>query len=91
LGSCIIPALGPYRHFGAAFDFGFNANLAEAAGRSGICGLIADGVLIADVVRHLAADFIDFIERLGEKCQAASPLRDNFQRLTGLPRVLFIA
>ena len=63
----VVAALGPHYQFAVAFGLGFDANRAEAAGGSGIRGLVADGVLILDVARHFPADFIDFIECLGKK------------------------
>jgi hypothetical protein len=56
-----------------AFHFGFDSDLPEAAAGSGIGWLIADVVLVADVVRNLPASFIDFVEGLRKK--ARPPVR----------------
>src|SRR5882757_3488158 len=62
---------------------GVNANHAVAAGGFCIGGLIADRVLITDVVGDSLADLVDFVEGARKESDAAGLLRQNLQSATG--------
>jgi hypothetical protein len=53
--------------------------------------MVADGVLIADIVRHRAADFVDLIQSLGKECDSAGALGDDFERTPGTFGMLFVS
>src|SRR5580698_3371055 len=69
----IIPALGSDYEFRVALDLGLDADRPETAAGPGVRWLIADGVLIADIVGDLPADLTHLVERGGEKGKAAGP------------------
>src|SRR5713101_7155047 len=87
----IVSAFGPHDQLAVAFHFGFDSDLPEAAAGPGIRWLVANGVLIANVVRDLPADLVYFIQRLREKRQAAGALGDDFQCPLGSLGMFFIS
>src|SRR5271163_4710901 len=91
LGACVVAALGSDGEFAVSFGFGLNPDRAEAAAGSGIGWLVADRVLIADVVRHLPADLIHLVESAGEKGEASGSLRYDLERPARALGMLFVA
>jgi len=91
LGARVVTGFGADHQLTVPFSAGFHANLAEASGLLGMGGLVSDGVLIADVVRDVAADLVDFVERLGKKSYAAGTLGNDLERTLGKFRMLFVA
>src|ERR1700727_2923900 len=87
----IVSALGPHGHLAMSLNFIFHPDLPETSARSRIRRLIPNGVLIADVVRHLLADLIHFIQSLGKKRQSAGPLRNDLERAPGTFGMFLIA
>src|ERR1700732_2411146 len=90
LGSGVVPALGPHHQLAVTLGFRVHADLPKTTAGSRIRWLISNGVLIPDVVRHLPADLIHFVQRLRKKRQASGPLRDNLQRMLGSLGLLFV-
>src|SRR5215469_14604319 len=54
-----------------ALLFGQNLHAAEAVISRGLGGVIADGVLAANVARHLGCDLVHLLQRTGKVCDAA--------------------
>src|SRR5579871_1584306 len=90
-GPRVVAALGADDHFAVAFGFGFDAHYPEPSGASGIGGLVADRILIADVMGDGAADLVHFIKSLGEESHPARTFRDHIQSALRPFRVLFIS
>ncbi len=86
----IVSALGAHHHLAVSLGLGLDANLAKAAVPPGIGRLVADGVLIPDVARNRPADFVHFIQRLGEECDPARALCNDLQRTLGALGMFFV-
>src|SRR3974390_1630168 len=85
----VVAAFGADGEFAVAFGLGVDFDLAKAAAALGVGRFVADGVLVADVVRGLLADGVDFVDGLGEKGDAAGFLGDELQRFVGAALLLF--
>src|SRR5262252_7080054 len=62
----------------------------EFVGFFGNARLVADGVLIADVVGDRAADFVHLVQGLGKKRDSAGAIGQDLQRLLGAFGMLLI-
>src|SRR5579864_4211686 len=91
LRSGVVAALGANREFVVAFGFGIDANLAETAIGAGVRGLVADQILVADVMGDGLADLIHLVQSLGEKCHPAGTLGNDFQGALGALRMLLVS
>src|ERR1700730_8056033 len=90
IGRSVITAARTYR--GIARRFNYDLDLPEGAIQSGIGRRVFDGLLIANVMRHLVRDAVDFGDVLGEKCLAAGRLGQSLQSALGalsLPAFFF--
>ncbi len=63
----VVAAFGTHGEFVVAGGVGIDPNDAVTTGDFSIGGLVADGVLVANVVGNGFADLIDLIERLGKE------------------------
>src|ERR1700734_451074 len=88
--SRVVPRLWPPPQLAVTLGFRVHTDLSKTTAGSRICRLISNGVLVADIVRHLPADLIHFVQWLGKKRQSPGSLRDNLQRMPGSLGMLFI-
>src|SRR5215472_13009725 len=51
--------------------------------------LVANGVLVADIVRDITTDLIHLIERRWKESDSPCPVGQNFKSPFGTPRLLF--
>src|SRR5580658_1296200 len=86
----VVAALGADGQLAAALRLGFDAHGAKPARAPRIGRFVADGVLVADIPRHGAADLAHFIERLGKKCEPAGAIGDDFQSASSAFGMLFL-
>jgi len=75
----IVAAAGSDDEAFIAAGAGIDVNGAISADALGSGGLVDDGVLIANIFGDGAADFVDFIYRLGQECDSASALGDGLK------------
>src|SRR5215470_2183002 len=68
---------------------GYYFDSAVAAVDPRVRGLVSDGVLIADVMRHGAADLVDLFQVLREEGHTACLEGERFQGPLGAPFVAF--
>src|SRR5579872_4212615 len=85
----IISAAGADHELAVSLGAGFDADGAIAAGALRGRGLISDGVLVADVVGHGAADLVHFVEGSGKERDASGSLGNGFKCAAGTARFLF--
>src|SRR5216684_715393 len=89
LGSGIITALRANCEFAVAARSGIHFHLTIAALVFRRRRFVSNGVLSADIVRHTAADGVNFVQRFGEESKAASSLGHDLQCAFGMFRMLF--
>src|SRR5579864_5287489 len=84
----IITAAGADHEFAESLGVGFDADGAVPASTLRGRRLISDSVLVADVVRHGAADLVHFIQSAREESDSSGSLRNCLQRPAGPARFL---
>src|SRR5438270_10525537 len=75
----IVTATGPHLHATKSFRLRFDAHRTISPLRLRFDGLVADGVLIADIVRHVLRDLIDFMQGAREEFHASGAVRVRTQ------------
>src|SRR5438270_10954523 len=75
----VVTATGPHLHATKSFRLRFDAHRTISPLRLRFDGLVADGVLIADIVRHVLRDLIDFTQVVREECHASGAFRERTQ------------
>src|ERR1700722_3964808 len=91
LPACVVPILRAHGQLAVALRLGLHAHAAKPARTPRIGRLVADGVLVADIAGHGAADIVHLAERLGKKSHPAGALRDDFQSPPGGVGMLLLA
>src|SRR4029077_2481992 len=82
----IVAAAGSYCEFAVPGSAGLDPDSAISACGFGRGGLVADGVLVANVTGYRAADLVNFIQGAGKECDASSALRNGLQGALGASR-----
>src|ERR1700694_1092894 len=88
-GPGVIAALRPDGEFAVAARSGIHFHLTIAALVFRRRRFVSNGVLRSDIVRHTAADGVNFVQRFREESEAARSLRHDLQRTFGMLRMLF--
>src|SRR5271157_2095042 len=90
LGSGVITAFRADGEFAVAGRTGVHFHLPIAALVFRRRRFVSNGVLVANIVGHAAADGVNFVQRLGKESDPAGALRHELQRAFGAFRMLFL-
>src|ERR1041384_771519 len=75
----VITAARTHLHTAKAFRLRFHTNGTVSALRLRLERLVADGVLVADIVRNVLRDLVHFMQIAGEESHAAGPFGQGTQ------------
>src|SRR6202034_2412298 len=78
-----IAGLGANDQLVVSLGLGLHVNRTEAALVDGLGGVIADGVLLADILRDLPGDGVHLVQVLGKEGNTASLIGKQFERPFG--------
>jgi len=71
LGRWVVAGTGTHEELAVVGGFGIDVDGAVAALGGGLSGVVADGVLVADIAGYLGGDVVDVGEGMGEEGEAA--------------------
>src|SRR5208283_1971932 len=87
----VVAALGAHHHLAVSLGLGLHSHHAETARSPRIGGLVADRVLMADVVGYGLADLIHFIQRFRKERDSTGALGNDLERAPGPLGMFFLA
>src|SRR6267154_1107512 len=75
----VVTGAGSDLHATESLRLRLNANRTIATLRLRFDGLVADGVLVANIVGNILRDLVDFVQIAWEECHATGPFRQSAQ------------
>ena len=84
----VVAALCPHDELTQSWRPGFDADEAVTSEAHRLGGIVSDGVLLANIARHVAGDGVYILERVGEVGDATGFIGQGFQSISRLPGFL---